>query len=104
MGICFPLALMMLAVALANTRPEYVATDPAPGILLAYAGDPLGGLIEGGDPPIVIDGENAFVDGIENRIAVGCSHHSKRNPYYCKLQGTWGINRAFRIVLEARCC
>jgi hypothetical protein len=35
----------------------------------------------------VIDGENAFVDRIENRIAVGCSHNLKRKPYCCKLQG-----------------
>ena len=39
------------------------------GLLAAYAGGFFGGTIERRDAPIQIDGENTFVDRIENNIA-----------------------------------
>jgi len=51
---------------LADACPKHLATTPSNRLLASDARDSLGRPIERGDPPLLIDGEHAVVDRVEN--------------------------------------
>ena len=54
------------ATDLTDVCPKDLATGPTHGFLSPHARDPLGGLIERGDAPLVVNGKHTIVDGVED--------------------------------------
>ena len=56
---------------MADIGSQYFITFPAHGFAAAYSGDILGRPVEGSDPEILVHGEGAVGNGVEDQLAQG---------------------------------